>query len=194
MKLFGRAALVLLAAALLCFGALEGIVLAGCHDETGRKAPVMIILGAKLWPDGPSPVMLRRLDKALEYLEDHPEVEVIVSGGQGRDEWESEAQAMADYLLSKGVPAQRIHLEDRSASTGENLRFSMSLMEELGYDPAGTPVIVVSNRFHLARVRLLCRRLGLEADTLGAAMPDLGSALYSYSREALALVKSFLLD
>ncbi len=43
---------------------------------------------------------------------------------------------------------------------------------ELGYDPADTPVIVVSNRFHLAQVRLLCHRYGLTADTLGAPMPD----------------------
>lgn len=183
----------LLALALIGFAALEALVLLGCRDETERDAPVMIVLGAKLWPDGPSPALERRLDCALAYWQAHPEVEIIVSGGQGLDEWASEAQAMADVLIADGVPAEQVHLEDQSTNTLENLRNSKALMQSLGYD-AQTPVLVVSNSFHLTRIRLLCSRLGLEADTLGAPMPDLGSAAYSYLREAAALLKSFLLD
>ena len=160
--------LILLAAGLLCFGALEGAVLAGCHDEVTHDADVVIVLGAKLWPDGPSPALKRRLDKALDYVSTHPNAEIIVSGGQGHDEYTSEAQAMADYLLEQGCAPERIHLEDKATSTAENLRFSMAVMRSLGYDPAETPVAVVSNDFHLTRTRLLCRRLGLTADTLGA--------------------------
>ena len=68
----------------------------------------------------------------------------------------------------------------------------MAVMRALGYDPAETPVVVVSNAFHLTRTRLLCRRLGLTADTLGTPMPDLKSAFYSYNREAFALLKDLL--
>ena len=176
------------------FAVLEGIILAGCRDEVRRDAPVMIVLGAKVWQDGPSPALKRRLDKALDYLIDHPEVQVIVSGGQGYNEPVSEAAAMMDYLTARGLDPARIHPEDQSTSTVENLRNSKALMTELGYDPAETPVLVVSNAFHLTRVRLLCSRMGLTADTLGTPMPDAASACYSYAREALALVKSFLLD
>ena len=193
-KVLRRILLVLLALCLLGYSSLEAIVLLGGRDETGRNAPVMIVLGAKLWADGPSPALRRRLDKAYDYWQDHPEVDIILSGGQGADEPEPEAQAMADYLADRGVPAEQLHLEQASTNTAENLRYSMEVMAELGYNPADTPVIVVSNRFHLARVRLLCHRYGLEADTLGAPMPDLKSALYSYGREALALIKSFLFD
>lgn len=193
-KLLRRILLALLALCVLGYASLEAIVLLGGRDETGRNAPVMIVLGAKLWADGPSPALQRRLDKAYDYWQDHPALEIIVSGGQGADEPEPEAQAMADYLEARGVPEGQLHLEDSSTNTSENLQYSMEIMVELGYDPADTPVIVVSNRFHLARVRLLCGRYGLEADTLGAPMPDPKSALYSYGREALALLKSFLFD
>lgn len=176
------------------FAVLEGIVLAGCRDDVSHDAPVMIVLGAKVWQDGPSPALQRRLNKALDYLNAHPEVQVIVSGGQGSNEPVSEAEAMADYLTARGLDPARIHPEDASTTTLENLRNSRALMTELGYDPATTPVVVVSNAFHLARVRLLCARMGLTADTLGTPMPDAASACYSYAREALALVKSFLLD
>ena len=193
-KLLFRLLAALLALGVLCFGALEAVVLAGCRDETGRDAPVMIVLGAKLWQDGPSPVLELRLEKALEYWREHPETEVILSGGQGADEPESEAGAMAEWLEERGVPGGQLHLEERSTNTAENLRYSMRLMEQLGYDPESTPAVVVSSAFHLARVRLLCGRYGLEADTLGAPMPDGKSAVYSYTREAFALLKSFFFD
>ncbi len=189
-----RVLLLLLAFLVLCYGALEAVVLLGCRDETERDAPVMIVLGAMVWPNGPSPALVRRLDKALDYLDEHPDTQVIVSGGQGANEPESEAQAMADYLIDAGFPASQIHLEDQSTNTRENLLYSMQVLAELGYDRDETPVVVVSNSFHLARVRMLCSRYGIEADTLGAEMPDLKSAFYSYNREVFALVKSFLLD
>lgn len=176
------------------FAVMEGIVLAGCRDDVRLNAPVMIVLGAKVREDGPSPALQRRLDKAADYLQSHPEVQVIVSGGQGSNEPMSEAEAMAEYLKKTGVADGRIHREDHSATTMENLRNSKILMEQMGYDPEQTPVIVVSSSFHLARVRMLCKRIGLRADTLGAPMTEASSAIYSYSREAFALVKSFLLD
>ena len=66
MKLLKRAALICAVLLVLCYGILEAVVVLGGHDETGRNAPVMIVLGAKLWPDGPSPALTRRLDKALD--------------------------------------------------------------------------------------------------------------------------------
>lgn len=53
---------------------------------------------------------------------------------QGQDEYTSEAQAMADYLLEQGCAPERIHLEDKATSTAENLHFSMAVMRTLGYD------------------------------------------------------------
>lgn len=194
MKRIKRIVLLLLAAGLLCFGILEGIILASGHDEVKQGVPVMLVLGCKVDPDGPSLALVSRMDKALEYWRAHPETELILSGGQGGNEPVSEAQAMADYLQANGVPAARLHLEDASTNTRENLRNSMAVMEDLGYDPAQTPVIVVSNGFHLARVRLLCARYGLNAGTLSAPMPTLPSAVKSYIREVFALIKSFLFD
>lgn len=194
MKLFKRVILILLALLILCFCLLEALILLGGRDDADRDAPVMIVLGAMVWPDGPSPALVRRLDKALEYWRSHPDVIIIVSGGQGADEPVSEAQAMYDYLLQAGIPAQSIHMEDRSTSTVENLVNSKAILTQLGFDAEKTPVVVVSNAFHLTRVRMLCDRYGLDADTLGTPMPDLRSAFYSYNREVFALVKSFLFD
>ena len=68
----------------------------------------MVILGCQVKPWGPSILLQDRLDEALGYLEDHPDMTVVVSGGQGPDEPSTEAQAMADYLIEHGISEDTI--------------------------------------------------------------------------------------
>ena len=70
----------------------------------------MIVLGAKIIGDRPSRMLRNRLDAAYAYLQAHPDAVGIVSGGQGSDEQYSEAYVMEQYLLSKGIPAERLVL------------------------------------------------------------------------------------
>ena len=191
-----KALLALLLAGVLCFGILLGLVLSGSYDHVQGDPQVMIVLGCQVKPWGPSILLQDRLDKALDYLEDHPGMTVVVSGGQGADEPMSEAQAMYDYLTAQGIPAQQILLEEQSTNTIENLRYSLALLEAEGYDLTGG-VAVVSNGFHLTRVRMLYGRVWGGTDnlsTLAAPSSHTPSRLKMYVREPLALIKSFLLD
>lgn len=180
----------------LAFAALLGCSLLGAHDDIKGNPKLMIVLGCQVKPWGPSVLLQDRLDKALEYWEDHREVTIVVSGAQGPDEPSTEARAMADYFMEKGVPEEQLLLEDRSHNTNQNLRYSLELLEQEGYDAAGG-VIVVSNGFHLSRVRMLWGRIRGETDslsTLAAPTSHLPSRLKMYIREPIGLVKSFVLD
>ena len=191
------AALLVLGA--LCFGALEGVVLAGGRTSvaSGENAPeVMVIFGCKVEAWGPSILLQDRLDTALSYLEDHPELTVVVSGGQGPDEPMSEAQCMYDYLTAHGVDGEQIVLEDRSSNTWENVRYTRELFRSGEVEDSET-VLLVSNGFHLARIRMLWDRAwdGTQTvSTLVAPCSHLPSRLKMYIREPLALAKSFLFD
>ena len=189
-----RALLALIVLGALAFGALLTAVLWGGRDQVEGEPGVMIILGCQVKPWGPSELLQDRLDKALDYLEDHPEVTVIVSGAQGPDEPMSEARAMYDYLTAHGVDSGRILLEDRSSNTWQNLNRSLALIRARGLEGEG--VVVVSNGFHLARVRMLWDRAGggQPLSTLAAPCSHLPSRLKMYLREPIALVKSFVLD
>lgn len=179
------------------FCVLEGIVIVGGRSSEDQSGDVLLILGAQVYQDGkPSPVLRNRLDTALDWLAvwDDASIPIIVSGGQGSDEPESEAQAMERYLVNHGVAPNRIYQEAQSKNTMQNLENSMALLSSMEYDLERTRVIIVSNNFHLARVRMLAERCGIQTGTAAAPMPDLPSTLFSYSRETLALVKSFLLD
>ena len=186
--------LVLVLLGTLVFGALLGLVLGGAHDSIDGSPQVMIILGCQLHDWGPSVMLQDRLDKALDYLKDHPEVVVVVSGGQGENEPTSEAQGMADYLADHGFARENIILETQSHNTHQNLTYSARHLEERGADiKAG--VVIVSNGFHLTRAKMLAERAGYEnVSVLAAPSSHTPTRLKMYIREPLALVKSFVFD
>lgn len=186
----------LVLAGTVTFGALFGAVLCGSHDHIRGDPQVMVILGCQVKPWGPSVLLQDRLDKALDYLEDHPDLIIVVSGGQGPDEPVSEARCMYDYLTEHGVDGARILMEDQSHNTVENLRYTMDLLAEAGYDTTAD-MVVVSNGFHLTRVRMLWSRVcggDYNLSTLAAPSSHVPSRLKMYIREPLALVKSFVFD
>ena len=176
------------------FVILLGLVLGGARDDVEGEPQAMIILGCMLYDWGPSVMLQDRLDKALEYLKDHPDMTVVVSGGQGEDEPTSEAQGMADYLADHGFDRENIILETQSHNTNQNLRFSARHLEEAGVD-LRDGVIIVSNGFHLTRARMLAHRIGFEdVSVLAAPSSHTPTRLKMYVREPLALVKSFVFD
>ena len=77
------------------------------HPATGNEKAV-VVLGAGLRGEQVSGLLARRLDAALAYYRQNPDVLLVVSGGQGPDEAIPEAEAMARYLQAHGVPGENI--------------------------------------------------------------------------------------
>ena len=191
-----RALLALILVGVLSFCGLFACVMYGAYDHIQGEPEVMVILGCQVRQDGPSVLLRDRLDEALDYLEDHPDMTVVVSGGQGPDEPTTEAQAMYDYLVEYGVEPDRIWQEDQSHNTWQNVRYTLALLEEKGADTSAG-VVLVSSGFHLTRARMLWERASGgagELSTLAAPCTHVPSRLKMYIREPFALVKSFLFD
>ena len=188
--------LALIAALLLGFSlftVLETMVVRGSFaDESDAPVSAVIVLGAGVNGETPSLTLRTRIDAAAAYLEEHPDVPVVLSGGQGPGEAITEAECMRRELVRRGVDESRLYPEERSTSTQENLRYSRAILEELGVDPAQRVAIVTSD-FHLCRARLMWG-----GDT--AAVPaHLPSALYFqcltvnyFIREAFGLAAYFV--
>lgn len=187
-----RLLLILVALGLIGFVCLEGIVLFHAPGHIDGQPGAMVILGAQLQEEGPSLFLQRRLEAGLSYLEDHPDTLVVVSGGQGPDEPDTEANGMERFLRDHGFEGT-ILKEDASHNTKENLKNSREVLAQAGYD-IGDGVILVSNDFHLARARLLGWRFGYEVSTLAAKSDHLGYKIYNFLREPVGLVKSTVLD
>lgn len=191
-----KAFFALILVGVLSFGGLFAAVMYGSYNHITGDPQVMVILGCRVMPGGePSMLLQDRLETALDYLEEDPDILVVVSGGQGSNEPVSEAACMAGWLEERGISEVRIFQEDQSSNTKENLIFSKDLLAREGIDVGETDVLVVSNGFHLTRARMLAERFGYgEVSTLAAPSSHIPSRIQMYIREPLALVKSFLLD
>ena len=159
----------------------------GAKDNADGSEKAIIVLGCGIDGEQVSPKLARRLDKAIEYFNEHPDKPVIVSGGQGAQEDIPESTAMKRYLVSKGVPDGMIIEESNSTSTFENFEFSKDIADTL---PGGDKIVFVTSRFHIYRASRYAAGAGFEAHHIGARVPfyELPS---NYLREMLAVVKFF---
>ncbi|WP_353626219.1 YdcF family protein [Bacillus sp. JCM 19041] len=111
-----------------------------------------------------------------------PPPKLIVTGGQGEDELISEAAAMRSYLIEQDIPPQQIVVEDVAENTYENFSYSKQLVT-----PPAAKSVFVTNHFHLFRSSLYARKIGLEAEGVGAPV-----AWYylpnAYTREFIAIL------
>lgn len=190
------ALLIVVLVCVLLFGALEGIVYNGAKTQVNGEPDVMVIFGCQVKPWGPSILLQDRLDTALDYLEDHPDMTVIVTGGKGSDEHVSEAQAMFDYLVAHGVNGEQIIMEDQATTTWENINCTLELFRSGEFETSGN-ILLVSSDFHLTRIQMLWKRVWpgtYTLSTLAAPCSHMPSRIKMFFREPLALVKSFLLD
>ena len=153
--------------AYFCF--VEYFIIKNARTDKDAGRDYLIVLGAAVYKDQPSLTLVRRLEGALQYLNEHPKTIAIVTGGKGTGEEITEAQAMHDWLIARGVAPERIIQEPKAASTMENLQFSFDIIRARGDEPQGK-VAIVSSAYHLYRAKLMAQKLGV-ADAAGVAAP-----------------------
>jgi len=128
-----------------------------------KKVDYVIILGARVQGENPTKSLMERIKSATEYLKKNPEVKVITTGGQGKNENVAEGLAIKRELLKNGISEDRIVLEDKSKNTVENFRFSLEKIKNIenstrkvGFDnknyeiyglPAKTPLISIPKSY-----------------------------------------------
>ena len=160
-KVTTRVFTVILVIGLLVVGITEAVIIKASFGSPKEQVEYMVVLGAKVRHDGPSVSLWDRIYGAYNYLEAHPEVIAIVSGGQGPDEPMTEAASMYQELVKLGIDPSRIWPEDRATSTWENLNFSLDLIEEkTGQRP--TKLGVVSSEYHLFRASLFAKACNVD--------------------------------
>lgn len=152
------------------------------------NADYLIILGTKVDGKHPSPTLQERINAAADYLKKNPDTIAIASGQKGPNESISEAQAIKDSLIAKGISKTRIKIEDRSSRTVENITFSENLLPDKIKRGKG---IVVSNYFHIYRARLIAKDQGFNLSSLPAKTPT-DEAPKWYFREYLAISKYYV--
>lgn len=158
-------AVVIIGILLVILAAVISAFMISAANSAPPSNTTVIILGCKVRGEAPSLMLNKRIMAAYGYLSENPEAMCIVSGGQGSDEFISEAECMKRVLVENGISEDRIIMEDLSTSTDENIQFSLKKMEEYGLK--GSTAIVTSE-FHQLRAKMIAEKYGLETYSISA--------------------------
>ena len=161
----------------------------GNHQTVDYQEDVLIVLGAGLNGEEVTPHLASRLDTAVAYFNQNPQVYIIVCGGLGEQQSITEAKAMERYLVERGVPTERIIREEQSTSTLENLIYAKEILN--AQFPEDVRLALITNDFHIYRAISLAENLGLTLNHLGAPTPWMLWPL-NYLRETLAVMRMWL--
>jgi len=137
---------------------LLAVYLFGLRNEA-QPSDAIVVLGAAQYQGKPSPVLKARLDHAITLYRDSLAPMLILTGGVGVGDTISEAEVGRRYAIKAGVPRGSILVERAGISTEQSMRTVARLMHGRGMKSA----VVVSDPFHMLRLRVMARRLGIEA-------------------------------
>lgn len=148
-----------------------------------RDYDYVIIHGAGLLDGNRISALLRdRLEKAIQVYRRDPTPPIMIpSGGQGSDETISEAEAMKQYLLGRGIPEEDVVTEALSVSTYENIRNSKAIIDGR---PGRKYTALITSNYHVYRALRYCRSMGMKCTGIGSHV-----ALYYWPS---ALIREFI--
>ena len=128
--------------------------------EAVPPAPVALVLGAQVYPNGrPSAFLAARLDLARRLFEAGKVKVILVSGDNLAPEY-NEPDAMRDYLIKAGVPADKVVADYAGFDTYDSCARAKRIFNV-------AELIIVTQSYHLPRAVATCRALGVEARGVG---------------------------
>ena len=133
----------------------SAVLIWSSRDEA-RPAQAIVVLGAAQYAGKPSPVLRARLDHALDLWKRDLAPLLILTGGTGLGDTTSEAAVGRTYAKKRGVPDTLILVENEGRTTRESMMAVAGMLEVRGLQSA----LLVSDPFHMLRLRILARRFG----------------------------------
>lgn len=168
MKKSSAAALTALGAVISGIVITENVFLAKIISEAKKdyseELDYLFVLGGHIvGAETPSEHLMKRIEKAAQYLRAHKKTIAVTCGGCFREgQKKSEAQIIKEHLVVMGISEDRILLEDKSTTTNENFKFGKAIVEKhSGKEYFELNTGFLSSDYHLFRAGLIARINGL---------------------------------
>lgn len=174
------------------------ILLFVLHDSGSTGIPgcdYCIVLGSRVYDDGISSTLKKRLDRAAEYSEENPGTILVLSGGMAASDPVPEALAMYNYLSLKGIPDSRMIIETNAKTTAENMECSLFKIEEDLKErmvPPPIMIAVITSDYHIYRALRAAEKIYSEKVYGIPAGSDPVLFPHMCVRECCAVLKDFL--
>ena len=144
----------------------------------------IIVLGAGVWGENPSPMLEDRLLEGIKLYENNVAPKIIMTGDHGREEYD-EVNVMKKFAMDKGVPSGDVFMDHAGFSTYESLYRAKEIFEAY-------KVVIVTQEYHLYRALHIANELGIEAYGVASDPRQYVGATYREIREILARNKDFV--
>lgn len=158
-----RAMWYILTPIIVFFLVVEVVIFSGFFEKPNEEPRYIVVLGTTVYEDGPCYLLRQRLKEAVKWADIYENATIVVTGGQGETEPFTEGTEMKRYLVEElGVSEDRVLVEEASMNTYENMKFTGKLLEKedekFSYEE--TPVLVVTNNFHMYRSIKIAEKAG----------------------------------
>lgn len=144
----------------------------------------IIVLGAGIWGDKPSPMLEDRLLQGIELYNEEVSSKIIMSGDHGREEYD-EVNIMKDFAIDKGIDSEDIFMDHAGFATYDSIYRAKKIFE-------AKKVVIVTQDYHLYRALHIANSLGIEAYGVASNPRKYGGQILRDIREVLARDKDFV--
>jgi len=153
--------------------------------DEAQPADIILVLGAAEYHGRPSPVLRARLDHALDLYGRKLASRIMTTGGSGGERVFTEGGVGRAYLMSHGVPSEAIVVESEGETTVQSIALAGEIIRRMGLES----VIVVSDGYHIYRVKRMLQFRGLQV--YGSPRKDRNSPpreRWNYLRQAFGYI------
>lgn len=144
----------------------------------------IIVLGAGIWGDKPSPMLEDRLKEAVSLYNQNISSKIIMSGDHGKADYD-EVNIMKEYAIEQGVASEDIFMDHAGFSTYESVYRAKEVFE-------ANKIVIVTQKYHLYRALYIAKQLGIEAYGVNSDPRKYVGATYREAREIIARDKDFI--
>ena len=149
-----------------------------------KNVDCILILGAGIWGDKPSPMLQDRLDEGVKLYKEGIASKIIMSGDHGREEYD-EVNIMKEYAIEQGVPSEDIFMDHAGFSTYESIYRSKEIFD-------ADNIVIVTQEYHLYRALYIAEKLDINAYGVNSDPRKYNGQTFRELREILARNKDFI--
>lgn len=146
----------------------------------------ILVLGAGVWGDRPSPMLEDRLNTAIMLYEEGIASKIIMSGDHGREDYD-EVNIMKEYAIKKGIPSEDIFMDHAGFSTYDSIYRAKEIFE-------AENILIVTQEYHLYRALHIANSLDINAYGVNSDPRKYAGQVYREIREMIARNKDFVIS
>ena len=143
----------------------------------------ILILGAGIWGDKPSPMLEDRLKEGIVLYKQGTTKKIIMSGDHSREDYD-EVKVMKEYAESEGVPSEDIFMDHAGFSSYDSVYRAKEIF-------GVQKMIIVTQKYHLYRSLYIAKKLGIEAYGIESNLRTYPGQVFREIREILARDKDY---